>query len=160
MANNYTQTSFFVPLSDVQIDWCEMALRQAEECCDEPEGTAINCDDADIVALVEGWRESGYQPYVEACRSDQNGVSGLWFSNGPHECVDLWFIAELLCGLTHKFPEIQPVGLMWADTCSKPRIDGFSGGAIVVWKGEAEWHNAETWLDKAIEARMVGAISA
>lgn len=44
----------------------------------------------------------------------------------------------------------KSVGFEWANTCSKPRPDGFGGGAVLVTLDSTRWMTTGGWLVKAM----------
>lgn len=47
------------------------------------------------------------------------------------------------------------VAFEWSNTCSKPRTDGFGGGAVFVTADEIEWLSPNNWInDKAQELKF------
>lgn len=70
--------------------------------------------------------ESGYVQY----EIDEHG---LWVY--ADEFGDVEYAAQLTQVLIKKF-DLNPVGFQWAETCSKPQVDSFGGGACVVSKDE------------------------
>lgn len=45
-----------------------------------------------------------------------------------------------------------PIWFEWANTCSKPRIDAYGGGAVVITKDECHWMNSTGWAAEKIKA--------
>jgi len=50
-----------------------------------------------------------------------------------------------------KFQVKEPFKLQWADICSKPRLDEFGGGAVVITTQGIFWMNTAEWVDKKIK---------
>lgn len=46
----------------------------------------------------------------------------------------------------------EPVAFQWADSCSKPRVDAFTGGGVVVTKRKLYWFVVPDLIEKQIEA--------
>lgn len=73
----------------------------------------------------------------------------------------LWLHGEggpNLEGLVHIVEELQldmdlehAFAFEWANTASKPLLDGFGGGAVLVHKGESQWFNTGRWLDERMK---------
>ena len=60
------------------------------------------------------------------------------------------YMAEVLHRFLNMFPNRPPIGFMWADACSKPRIGSFGGGAVLVTRDGSEFHTTGQWLDAAL----------
>ena len=61
---------------------------------------------------------------------------------------DLAEVEELLLVFMQRFRPQGVVGFEFAQTCSKPRVGEFGGGAIVVYgSGHVEWTNTSDWLE-------------
>jgi hypothetical protein len=65
--------------------------------------------------------------------------------NGNVETVALWIQLILrFYGIT------GAVAFDWAETCNKPRLDGFSGGAIVITRDDMDYIHTEEWISKKL----------
>lgn len=94
------------------------------------------------------------------------------FEGGPH-CADwkrhLWIygeefvhaesVADLLQAFLAKHRPDGSLSFSYADTCSKPRADRFSGGAVFVTAKRAAFMHTDSWLmeqtDKFEAARTI-----
>lgn len=45
------------------------------------------------------------------------------------------------------------VAFEWSNTCSKPRTDGFGGGAAFITKDEIKWINPAQWIQEQINKK-------
>ena len=108
MANNYTQTSTFINIPPGKLD-------RAREICEALE-EYLEWDDEDGYCGVS-WEVQ-----------DQ----GVWLTGDESANIDH---AEMLVRALVEELELNPVILSWADTCSRPRIDEFGGGAFLVQRG-------------------------
>lgn len=84
----------------------------------------------------------------------------------PHDC-NVWVYAEeygdverlatLVSDYQQAFQLEEPWLLSWSESCSKMRLDEFSGGAVAVKRGEVKWFNpiceAEKWANAQAEGR-------
>jgi len=83
-----------------------------------------------------------------------------WINLGEWELVDddssLWFhgyegfSADLADMFQAFLKEHRPDGYIafeWANTCTKDRLDGFSGGACFVTAEKAEWNGTHSFID-------------
>ena len=69
---------------------------------------------------------------------------GLWVFTEEYGNVDR--VADLV---QEFFKEFRPDGiftLSWSDTCSKPRLGEFGGGAVCVTRNTVEWMTTDDWL--------------
>jgi len=70
---------------------------------------------------------------------------GIWFvaeeSFNPDDLAKL--IHELLCEFS-----LPPCGFEWANTCSKPQLGAFGGGAVWITKEGFEWLSTNNWLEE------------
>ena len=85
----------------------------------------------------------GYGDFEETGLEVETEDDGLWVHSNLGgvnillEAVSEWQI---------KFKKKDPWLLEWASTCSKPRLDSFSGGAAVVYKGDIKYFHAHDEL--------------
>jgi len=42
-------------------------------------------------------------------------------------------------------------GFEWSNDCSKPRLDAYGGGAVVITNKSIRWVNTSTWVSKTIK---------
>jgi len=70
----------------------------------------------------------------------------LWIYEG--EGCDLEELANLLQQFLFEFRPTLSIGFSWADTCSKPRLNSFGGGAVFITAKGQEWINLWEWLGK------------
>lgn len=115
MANYYTQFSKMIPaLCRKQQKYIMQALNSA--------------------ALILGFGD-----HTETGLEVETDTDGLWV----HSCEGgVNILLEAVSEWQLKFKKKEPWFLDWANTCSKPRLDAFSGGAAVVYKGEIKYFNA------------------
>jgi len=130
MANNHTQFSEVIPCeTKEQMQWLEEML-----------ATAVRIDD----------EEEGY-PVCDLGRK----ADGIWVHSS--DWGDLEALVGVVCAFQQRFQITEPWSLTWADTCSRPRIGEFGGGAVVVCKGEAEWLHTWSWCEDRKRALKGGA---
>lgn len=74
----------------------------------------------------------------------------FWLHN--NESANLENLATFLAFLVDKLGIDEPIGVEWANGCSKPRLDAYGGGAFVVCRGcETRWLNTNMWMDQTAE---------
>lgn len=106
MADYYTQYSETVPGTSKQIEWLIKRFEEHEE-------------DSE-------WPELG---------SYQVSSEELWIHDNEGG-ADIGQIADLLHEYLAHFDLDFELSISWANTCSKPRIGSFSGGAVAINKKE------------------------
>lgn len=61
------------------------------------------------------------------------------------------YLADIVCEFQTRFSIDKPWSLEFAETCSKPRLDEFSGGAVVCCNGAAYWMHTTQWVEEKIK---------
>ena len=140
MANTYVQTSLLVPLTAEQQEYAEMVYNKLFE-----EGETLNEFQEEILVDAD-YRYAGFRFEREP--------EGIWLYDD--ECLDIDTLTSFIFHLVNKF-QLGPVGFTWAETCSKPRLDEFSGGAVVVSQKEGVrvWSAWTEMQDMVRKARSV-----
>jgi len=64
---------------------------------------------------------------------------------------DLEVLCEILCKFQKQFPSDKAIIVSWANTCSRPIVEEFGGGAMVIHGGKDKWINARMEADKYVE---------
>lgn len=122
MANNYIQTSFMVTrLNPVESAWLRTAFEENQDKDDEYIGVSYEFE-----------QKKGYE--------------------------DLWIYAEegfmvdnLACLLQAFLKEHRPdeyISFTWSNTCSKMRLDEFSGGGVFITAKSQKWCVPYAFIDK------------
>lgn len=143
MANNYVQTSAMFEFKDTEsrdravefLDEISIALEY-----DEPLQDIIRGNDR----LIDEIKFMSSLSFSYSARSSNY----LWIYSDYALNVDL--LAYTLQHLIRNF-NMKPGGFMWADTCDKPRVDEFSGGACFVTKDSIKWHLPYQWLEEQLQ---------
>jgi hypothetical protein len=130
MANNYVQSSSFIPFAPEQKAAAYAIIERAKaeilEEFDEPAEFSATVDDDGVWFSDDG--EWVNPEHLE--RAVRSLVNGLWLE-GVFVCS-------------------------WACTCSKKRIDEFGGGAFAVARGmDAVWIDAATEAERQMKAAIV-----
>jgi len=127
MANNYTQTSFMLTkLNPVESTWLKNAFEENRRKMDE---------------------EDNYDDFI-----------GVSYEFEPGEgCENLWiyseegFMVENLVNLLQTFlKEHRPneyISFTWSHTCSKMRLDEFSGGGVFITAKKQKWCVPYSFID-------------
>ena len=70
-----------------------------------------------------------------------------WFHT-PNGYGNLDHVADFVQQFLKKFRPKDSWSMEWSNDCSKPRLDGFGGGAFVVTAGRVYWINTSDWVQK------------
>jgi hypothetical protein len=139
MANYYTQFSLALPLADnAQKAWAKEVVDIVDEFCDDPDGFEASDDPLGILVNEHG--EAPDWLGLDATVDED----GLWIhseeSGSPERVV------QIIQAFLKKFDPDGRFGFEWANTCSKPRLDAFSGGAVFITAHDADWNVPSQWL--------------
>lgn len=116
MANNYCETSSFLPIPvELKDEARAIAFRVDQELRDDPESECC-----DIVWEIED--------------------DGIWFHGD--ESANVEHMEQIARAVIEELELDKPFYASWAYTCSKPRIDEFGGGALVIRRGRPTF-----WID-------------
>ncbi len=139
MANYYTIFSFAVStLTDVEAAWGRRAAAWLDADPDERDDMP---ELADVLDDPEGY--SSFRAEVDD--------DGLWIhsdeSGSPHEA------ARLVQAFLATFRPDDAVGFEWSDACSRPILDAFGGGAMLVTATDIESTHTSDWVTERLAAR-------
>jgi len=149
MANNYSQTSFAVQATDEEKKvWEkieELAAAIAEEDPDYHYSEADACGlEHAVHALYEDLVNAGGFGF----KCEANG-DDLWFyDDGTSVNCDL--LADLLQIWLDEIDCDKPIVFSWANTCSKPALDEFDGGSVVVTRKGSHWFSGPYLADQCV----------
>ena len=96
------------------------------------------------------------QNRLEQMESEENGVPFEYsFRNGlvnffAEEYGDPYALAELVQEFLAKFRPNKFFAINYSETCSKMRLEEFSGGAVFVTAHSIEYCNPRQWLETKI----------
>lgn len=127
MANNYLQFSCVLPVTEpAERAWWERLLATQDD------------EDGDLLRIVDpdGF---GYRGFGAELDDD-----GVWFY--ADEFGDPDRVARVVQEFFRQCDKDGFFGFEWAETCSKPRVDEFSGGAVLVTADEIRWMHTSRWL--------------
>lgn len=142
MANNYTQFSFAVALdSDEEREWAIRAidfLENIEELLTTEGEDGVILDTHEFYSILPDDYEYGL---ATSFAVDEDG---LWIhsdDNGnPSDPI------PLVMTYLRKFHPDRVVSFTWANTCDRPRLDEFGGGAVCISAFDEEWESMFDWL--------------
>jgi hypothetical protein len=131
MANNCTQFSVIVPFpKDMALYDAWEKQRQVDEKEAEDNDPDYEYSDWEVT-----WSRSG---------------DGLWVYTDESGNVEA--AAAMIQGYLNATEQDITVYMSWANTCSKPRINEFDGGGVVITQTELFWANSYDAINKATEA--------
>ncbi len=141
MANNYRQFSSALEFTKgreaIEKKWCEDRLALLERTTSSPDGDVVGEDEE-----IERYES----------RADFTSVVGeyqVWFS--AEESGNVEHIADFVQEFLAKFRPKGCWSMTWADTCSKARLDEFSGGGVFVTATGQKWVEAGNWCYQETE---------
>jgi len=126
MANYYTEFSEELEnLTPEEVAWCKARLRELSAEVEEKDGIGSLGFDFQFISESEG---------------DQT----LWFHS--EETGHLEILPDFVREFLSKFRPTDAWSLTWADTCSKPQIGAFGGGAVFVTPTRITYINSYAWV--------------
>ncbi len=157
MANNYVQFSEVIPrLRPDEEQWLRHQLEivsvfDGQEYSNEQEPEDNDPDGAefrgcrafrDMEDYDSSEEDAGFCYEFSTDEPDEPDGWGrhLWIY--ADECGDLDRIAHLLQKFLKQFRPGECWALTYSETCSKPRVGEFGGGAMFVTAGDIKWQNA------------------
>lgn len=103
-----------------------------------------------LLAKIEALNES--EDGSPCSFEDAPGEHHVWAYT--EETGDPERVAELVAAFQAQFHLDTPWTIEWANTCGKPRLDGFSGGAIAVYRGRIKGFSpgalAKRWIHNQV----------
>src|SRR5208283_5389418 len=132
MADYFTQFSFVIPVTPEQGDWFAQVHALATELIEHAEDGEARQNiqgPQDLVSAVLdlAGKRDGF-PCIEVAHDEKAGT--VWV--GSEDSGDVDYTVDLVSAFLKRFGLDLVVGFEWANTCSKPRLDAFGGGAVVI----------------------------
>lgn len=128
MANNYTESSSWLSIPADKVEAANAIIERVIAKLENDEGE---------------WGYCGCAADLEK-HDDQHGV---WFHGDENVIPE--HVEEIARALVEELDLPGPFYCSWANTCSKPRIDEFSGGAFVLAKGvPTMWCDARSKVER------------
>ena len=180
MANYYTESSTLFPLSDEHADIATNALsiieniplrgddgglmdradivkRALDENIIDP-GTAKADQQAADIAYRYAEARNAQDPSLEiddmGFVSDRIKGEGITLRND--ENIDIESAIGFIQAVQQALGLTEPAIIEWANTCSKPRLGGFGGGAAVVTPEQVEHVNSYQWAHETAAKMKAG----
>lgn len=148
MADYFTQFSFIIPVTPEQGNWLTQVHALAAALIDYAEdGEARQNIEGppDVVSAALGLAE-GRDGFRDVEVEHEASEGHVWV--GSEDSGDVDYTADLVQAFLRRFELDLVVAFQWANTCSKPRLDAFGGGAAVISRRNVDWF-AMTTLVKA-----------
>ncbi len=151
MADYFTQFSFVIPVTPEQGDWIAQVHALAPELIGRAEDGEARENiegpqDMVLAALGLAENRSG-DPCLQVAHDGKDGT--VWV--GSEDLGDVDYTADLVQAFLKRFDLDLVVSFEWANTCSKPRLDAFGGGAVVISRRNADWFNTRTFVETAVK---------
>lgn len=138
MANNYTQFSEQIEnLTLIEVAWCKDTLRAIENASDDGEqaltflGFPAWCDNGVDIEIID----------------DQ--FPALWIYS--EEGGNIEAAVEFIQAFFTQFRPDDYLTIEWAETCSKPRLGEFGGGAVVITRANVSWLFTSEWVANQVQ---------
>jgi hypothetical protein len=160
MADYYTEFSFAIPLtSDEQTAWAAEAIAWLAEPEDrEPP------EDSDLTRELMSVPDDVGEYVSFRAEVDADYTTWDMETRKPVPCPIIWVHSDesgnpeeagrFAQAFLRKFDPDGYIGFTYGDTCSKPRIDAFAGGAVFVTAHEVDGEHASGWLHKRIDRHL------
>ena len=126
MADYYQQWSFEFEVSEAEKLWLETEF-------------AKRSDD-------KAGADYGECPFSNIYMENEDNLACFYTT----EYGDLTEMVHMLEEFVRLFKH-KPIAIQWADTCSKPRPDSFSGGAAIVTDKGTHWFTTGQWIDETLK---------
>lgn len=137
MASNYTQFSVSLPLPDgdnnrqMVDEWYHSKLAEYDRWFDEH--------------LEEGTEDYEENPLGGFDWELSDGCVWVYADENGNEEIAADFIQDYLISMGID----GGILMTWANTCSKPRINEFEGGAVIITKDNMLWQSTDTLIQRA-----------
>ena len=126
MANNYQQHSFMIDkLTPTEVTWLETKFEDLNKINDDDEGEYVDIGSTDIERRDDG--------------------ADLWLY--AEEGADLDCLVDFLQDFLKENRPDSYIGFEWANTCSKMRLDEFSGGSVFITAEKTDWKSTYDFLE-------------
>jgi len=147
MADYYTTFSERLVLKGGKkaADWVSKYLGQFDGVM-APIGTARRKAQEDIALLYDIDPDDLYLEFQWELQSSPKHKTELWFYCEEHGNPD--HVAQFIKTYLKKFDPEGCFSFTWSQTCSKPRLGAFTGGAIFVTANTIEWMSGEEWANE------------
>lgn len=137
MSNNYTQFAAIIDdVTQEEAAWASKVLEEPREDDLSPEASLYRKITADAGGSLGFTMEAaGFGEHVSIVLSAE-------------DCGDVEQVATFAQEFLRKFRPGGHFGLEWAETCSRPCVGEFGGGAVFVTETDMVWLRTGAWLRK------------
>ena len=143
MADNYLQFSFAVQLNNEdEREWLETIL------CGENADGEVPEEFHEAFPDFSEWGSLDFDWEID-------GENQLWIHTDDG-MGNPSMVADLLQYYLKKFDPKAHVSFEFAETCSKPKLDEFGGGAVVISMDEMWWMSTGQWAAEKIDEIQKG----
>jgi hypothetical protein len=145
MASNYTFFSFVFRInSPAEAEYLETII-QAADAYDGGSAAGKKIVDDLFGEDFEDYRTLGFDCQIK-CDAD---VGEVWIhDDGGEGNID--FAVSFVQSYLFNFCPKGIIAFEYAQTCSKPRIGEFGGGAVVVTADDEQWENTNSWVARTV----------
>lgn len=138
MANNYCSFSAMLPLkTKKEREWVNKAFEEIQDALDEE--LTGETDPA-----TKKWARDWTKNYESLGFDTELQDEGLWIYTEESGNVDA--VADFVRMFLREFHPDKFWKMTWACTCSRPKIDEFDGGALMVTADTISFMNATKWF--------------
>lgn len=146
MADYYTSCSFVVAVPREAAEYAWRINDILSEGGGPVSGDNPYPPDTAEFAAFEIKRDEGADYFGSGCEFSIEEDGSLWVHS--EESAEIGLVAEIMQKTMKRFNIDGTITIQWAATCSKPRIDAYGGGVVVVNKDTTESWNS---FDAAVE---------
>jgi hypothetical protein len=150
MADYFTEFSFVIPVTPAQGNWFtqvhELAAALIGYAEDGAARETIEGPQDVMSAALELAEKRDGDPWIEVTHDETAGT--IWVCS--EDSGDLEYTADLAQAFLKRFDLDLVVAFQWANTCSKPLLDAFAGGAVVISRRTVAWFDTGSLLEKAL----------
>ena len=152
MADYFTEFSFVIPVTSEQGNWFaqvhELAAALIGYVEDGEARETIEGPQNMVSAALELADKRDGPPRIHVAHDETAGT--IWVHS--EDSGDLEYTADLAQAFLKRFELDLVVAFQWAHTCSKPLLDAFAGGAVVISRRTTIWFDTGSLLEKAMAA--------
>jgi hypothetical protein len=148
MADNYTNFSFFLEMEREARDKAFALYQRLEQAMGitsdlhdpiHPVKDELTAKAVDLVDGMDEWR--GFLVDAED--------NGLWLRD-DNGSANIELVVQYVQAVLQMLELDTVVTFSWADTCSKPCLDSFGGGAVAITRHASDWTNTSQWCEQKV----------
>jgi hypothetical protein len=135
VADNYVLFSYELRIyNSGALQWVRSILTKADAYEGNPD-----LSDKDFLKTFPNWPSTptvGFQWSVEG--------NDLWLYSEEH--ADMESVASFLQAYLRKSGSTSMLGVEWAETCNRPHVGEFGGGAVMITAKTIKWMTTAKWI--------------